>query len=232
MQVDALDLTDEASWSNKFLSTAITVQPASLLPQLAITSLTAPSSATPGQNIQVSYAVTNQGGSSASGPWFDALVLSTNGAFDGAIGILGFWTINGPVAAGVSYSSTQNVVLPNAPTGSYFLVLNVDFAQSVNQSSRAENVLSVPITLGTSVVVNPTPISLVGATLLASGAIQFTFTNTPGVSFRVFATADLSLPLSTWTLLGNVTETSPGEFQFIDARTSAGQTRFYRVRSP
>lgn len=76
------------------------------------------------------------------------------------------------------------------------------------------------------------PILLGHPALLANGAVQFTFTNTPSVSFRVFATTNVSLPLGSWTLLGNATETSPGQFQFTDLQTAGTLARFYRVRSP
>ncbi|HLH54565.1 MAG TPA: CARDB domain-containing protein [Verrucomicrobiae bacterium] len=233
LQVDESQLTDESSWSNKTLAVPIQVLPPSLLPQLAVLSLVAPSSAKPGQSIQVSYAVTNQGGSAASGPWFDYLVLSTNTTPDGMVGFSGFlglWTVSGPLPAGGTYSSSKNVALPSIANGTYFLVLDVDFGQSVNQSSRVYDIFAAPITLGNSV--GPTPIQLQQATLLANGAVQFSFANTPGITFSVFSTTDLSLPLARWTLVGNATETSPGQFQFTDSQTAGSLTRFYRVRSP
>jgi YD repeat-containing protein len=230
LQVDAGDATDESTRTNKYLAETIVVQPASALPQFAVLSLLAPGSAKPGQSIQVAYAVTNQGGGAATGPWFDVLGLSTNGTI-GTVADLGFWLVAGPVAAGSGYTSTNTVVLPSTVgDGNYYLVLNVDYAQSVNQSSRAYNVLAVPIVLGTALV--PTPIALGKAGLLANGAVQFSFTNTPGASFKVFATTNVSLPLSSWTLLGSVTEISPGQFQYTDLQTAGSLTRFYRVRSP
>ena len=230
LQVDSADMTDESTRTNKDLARPITVQPASLLPQLAVLSLLAPASASPGKSIQVTYAVTNQGASTASGPWFDALLLSTNGGIDGTVALLGFWMVPGPVAAGSSYRSTNTVVLPNLANGNYYLVLDVDYAQSVNQSSRANNILATPIVFGTTVV--PSPIVLGPAILLANGAVRFSFTNAPGASFKVLTSTNLSLPLISWTLAGNATEVSPGQFQFTDLQTAGSLTRFYRVRSP
>jgi len=76
------------------------------------------------------------------------------------------------------------------------------------------------------------PIILANATKLAGGAFQFSFTNTPGVSFTALAAANAALPLSNWTVLGAVTEVSPGHFEFTDAQAAANKQRFYRVRSP
>jgi hypothetical protein len=65
-----------------------------------------------------------------------------------------------------------------------------------------------------------------------TGAFQFAFTNTPGAVFTVLATTNPVLPLSNWTVLGGVTEVSPGHFQFADPQATNSPRRFYRVRSP
>ena len=88
---------------------------------------------------------------------------------------------------------------------------------------RVRSALSVG-TVTTIVLANPTE--------LLNGTFQFSFTNTPGASFSVLATTNLVLPLSNWTVLGAVTETSPGQFQFIDLQATNSQNRFYRIRSP
>jgi hypothetical protein len=49
---------------------------------------------------------------------------------------------------------------------------------------------------------------------------------------RTNATTNLTVPLSNWTVLTNITEISPGRFQFADAQTTNSPQRFYRVRSP
>jgi hypothetical protein len=38
--------------------------------------------------------------------------------------------------------------------------------------------------------------------------------------------------MSSWTVLGSVTEISAGEFQFTDPLAGSYPQRFYRVRSP
>jgi hypothetical protein len=61
--------------------------------------------------------------------------------------------------------------------------------------------------------------------------LQLDFTNTPGASFAVTATTNLSLARSNWTSLGTATEVAPGQFQFVDALTNR-PARFYQVHSP
>jgi hypothetical protein len=76
------------------------------------------------------------------------------------------------------------------------------------------------------------PILLTSPTLPPGGAFRFSFTNTPGVSFSVLGTTDLSLPYANWTPLGSATEVSAGQFQFTDPQATSNLNRFYRVRSP
>ena len=76
------------------------------------------------------------------------------------------------------------------------------------------------------------PISLSNAATLPSGAFYFTFPNLPALGFTVLAATNVALPMSNWTVLGSVTEVSPGQFQFTDLQATNSPQRFYRVRSP
>jgi hypothetical protein len=76
------------------------------------------------------------------------------------------------------------------------------------------------------------PIILANTSLPSGGAVQFAFTNVPGLSFTAFAAANATLPLADWTRLGTAAEVSPGHFQFSDAPATNDPQRFYRVRSP
>jgi N-acetylneuraminic acid mutarotase len=64
-----------------------------------------------------------------------------------------------------------------------------------------------------------------------NGSFSFTFTNSPGQSFTVMAATNISLPISDWTVLGGVAETSAGQYQFIDSSVSNPEY-FYRIRAP
>ena len=66
----------------------------------------------------------------------------------------------------------------------------------------------------------------------ADGTFEFGFTATPGASFRVLTTTNLSPGLTNWTTLGALTEISPGNYQFTDNDGTNNPQRFYRVRSP
>ena len=76
-----------------------------------------------------------------------------------------------------------------------------------------------------------TPALLTSPTKLETGAIQFTFRNTPGLSCTVLSTTSLAIPVDKWSSPGLAAEVLPGHYQFMDA-TPNEPVRFYRVRSP
>jgi hypothetical protein len=57
-------------------------------------------------------------------------------------------------------------------------------------------------------------------------------TNTSENTVTVLTTTNLLLPLTNWTVLGTVTDSPPGHFQFTDPQAINHPLRFYRVRSP
>jgi hypothetical protein len=57
-------------------------------------------------------------------------------------------------------------------------------------------------------------------------------TNTSENTVTVLTTTNLLLPLTNWTVLGTVTDSPPGHFQFSDPQVANRPMRFYRVRSP
>jgi galactose oxidase-like protein len=77
----------------------------------------------------------------------------------------------------------------------------------------------------------PVPTVLTQPTKLQTGAIRFTFRDTPGVNFSVLSTTDLTLPISSWADLGAAEELSPGHYQFTDSTANSPQ-RFYGLASP
>ena len=96
-----------------------------------------------------------------------------------------------------------------------------------------------PATCETQFTVTPPVIAppvLTAVAALPGGAFWFVFTNSPGgcVTFRVLATTDLLLPVSSWTVLGQATETPPGSgrYEFTDHNATNRRARFYKVVSP
>jgi hypothetical protein len=73
--------------------------------------------------------------------------------------------------------------------------------------------------------------TLLNPTILPEGNFQFTFTSSPGASFTVLGSSDLTLPRSNWTVLGSASESSLGNYQFIEP-IAGSNARYYVVRSP
>ena len=68
---------------------------------------------------------------------------------------------------------------------------------------------------------------------IVAPAFQFTFSeDTPGATFTVLATTNLSLPLNSWDVLGQPLQIGPDLFQFTDAQVTDIPQRFYHVSSP
>jgi parallel beta-helix repeat protein len=65
-----------------------------------------------------------------------------------------------------------------------------------------------------------------------SNTFRFTFTNVSSADFTALTTTNLALPLTNWTVLGNIPEISPGQFQFTDPGATNSRQRFYKVVSP
>jgi N-acetylneuraminic acid mutarotase len=115
-------------------------------------------------------------------------------------------------------NSFTSVPVWNFPPG---WTLATVFVNGIQSTSAVINI-TVPV---------PSAPMLASPTKLSNGAFQFTFTNSVGAIFGAFTTTNLSTP-SNWTALGAVAEVVPGQFLFIDSRTTNDPQRFYRVRSP
>jgi hypothetical protein len=68
--------------------------------------------------------------------------------------------------------------------------------------------------------------------VLRNGSFHLAFSGIPGSAPAVFSSPNPALPLASWTLLGQATETGPGQYEFVDAQTMNLQSRFYRVTLP
>jgi acetyl esterase/lipase len=76
------------------------------------------------------------------------------------------------------------------------------------------------------------PPQLISPIVLLDGTVQFAFTSTPGASFTMLGASDPNLPVSSWTVLGPVTEVTPGEYQFTDLQATNNPLQFYLLRQP
>jgi hypothetical protein len=117
-----------------------------------------------------------------------------------------------------SATSLGTVSLASFPPGPALVTVSVNGISSVGSVVNVIAPVPVPTTLA--------------APRIVGGSLRFTFTNNPGTIFGVLATTNLSLPLNSWSKLGGVVETAPGQFQFTDTQGISKPQRFYVIRAP
>jgi RHS repeat-associated protein len=109
---------------------------------LALTSVTAPTTATTGQDITVNWQVTNQSANAANGGWQDSVYLSTTPTITSSSTLLGSVAHTGGLAANGNYNASLTAALPALPVGDYYVIVEADSLYQQNDSSRADSVMS------------------------------------------------------------------------------------------
>ncbi|MGN6386234.1 MAG: CARDB domain-containing protein, partial [Verrucomicrobiota bacterium] len=107
-------------------------------PDLTVTSISAPASATAGQTVQVTWAVQNRGAKAATGPWVDQIFLSTDTAIGGDQ-YVGAVTFNDAIPANSSVQRTNTITLPSFGTGNRWVVIRTDAANAIYESDEGNN---------------------------------------------------------------------------------------------
>jgi subtilase family serine protease len=149
-KTDAALVVTESDEAN---NTAITAIPITVqLPDLVPTAFSTPTTTiTAGQTLQVTFTVANQGTAMASGTWIDQVRLSTDATFDTGDTFLHNVLPAGPLAAGDSYTVTnESITIPAGTTpGAYFLVFKTDVLNAVTEGNEANNtaIAAIPITV-------------------------------------------------------------------------------------
>jgi len=130
----------ESARANNILIQPIDIHAPDLVPTAA--SLT-PSSAQSGATVSLSYTVSNRGTGvvPATQAWEDHVYLSADTHLSGDDIELASTQATGPVAAGGSYTITQDVILPSVATGNYYLIVVTDGpVSSLFESDETNNV--------------------------------------------------------------------------------------------
>jgi DNA-binding beta-propeller fold protein YncE len=136
--------------------------------------------------------------------------------------------------------ATVNLLPPFAPSSDQpWLTISgvtngvVSFSFTANTGpARTAHITLLGQTISITQGIIGTPPAVTGVQMLGDGVCQFSFTNTPGASFTVLSTTNLSLPLNNWTVVGVATNTSPSGFQFTSQGTTNDPQRYYTIRSP
>lgn len=133
----------EFTLSNNVLAatnpTVLTVpQPAGLV----VTQVGPPGTAVQGAPITVSWSVQNNGaGTTSATSWSDSVYLSPTASLALAQATLvGSVAHNGALAPGASYSQTSTVTLPACPAGSFYVLVQADSGDQVNEGTATNQV--------------------------------------------------------------------------------------------
>ena len=147
----------------------------------------------------------------------------------------------GTDALPVVLPQSENLLSPFAPTVSQpWLnivstaggVVSFNFTANPNTTARAASItlLGQNISINQAAAVYPPLIFNPG--MPSNGVFQFSFANgTPGASYSVLFSTNLTIPLTNWTVIGTVPQIGPNLWQFTDSQAS-NLTRFYVIRSP
>ena len=120
---------------------------------LIVTDLTAPTQATSGLPMDVSWSVLNNGlGRTHVTSWKDAVYLSTDATLDGSDVLVDFAEHDGELFSGGSYSQTNvQMEVPRGIGGNYYLIVHTDYETKVYESDDANNTRTsdavTPVTL-------------------------------------------------------------------------------------
>ena len=115
---------------------------------LAVTNLTAPTTATWGATIPVSWTVTNQGGLATSGTWTDGIYLSNNSTFDNTAVLVGQTTSGATsIAGGASYTQSANITLPTNFTGQPYLFVVSNSQKQLLEAGYDNNIKGLALNI-------------------------------------------------------------------------------------
>ncbi len=101
--------------------------------------VTIPANALAGQDITVTYQVTNAGGNPADGSWVDSLYLSPTPTWSVSDPLLGSVDQTQDIAPGGSYTGTLTAPVPGVTPGSYYVILRTNILDTLPESTLSNN---------------------------------------------------------------------------------------------
>ncbi len=138
VKADANGVQPESDENNNLRAAALQISRPPL-PDLAVMNLIAPPDALPGQPMEISWSVTNQGPAAVSNVWTETILLSSDNIAggDSALALLTFTNV---LAPGGSVMRTHSVIIPaTGPSGLLRVGVEVDAQQTVVESNETNN---------------------------------------------------------------------------------------------
>jgi subtilase family serine protease len=141
-KADGEEVVPETSETNNTYTRTIGIGP-----DLNVLSITAPATASPGQNIVVSDTTRNMGGGTAA-PSQTQFYLSSDSTVDSDDSLLGSRSVPALTAGGYSYGSTSLSIPESASGGNWYIVAKADGGDAVPETSENNNTYSRSIKIG------------------------------------------------------------------------------------
>jgi hypothetical protein len=140
VETDTNDNVYEQNSANAvvFDTTPLVIQPVAPADLVAGT-VTIPANAVPGQNITISYQVSNDSANPAAGVWTDSLYLSPTQTWSVSDPLLGQVVEIQDLASGGSYTGTLTAPLPGVDPGSYYVIVRTNILDSIPETTLANN---------------------------------------------------------------------------------------------
>lgn len=170
---------------------------------LAVTAITPPASGVAGQNVNINYTVTNQGGPTTVGTWSDTIYLSKDGILDGSDTVLARVTHTGALSAGGSYAASPTVPLVGVLPGSYHLVIVTDSQGVVADTDRTNNTAASVNTIAVTVPAL-TPGTAFNGTIKAGQSLYYQVTLPAGKTPTFTFTGAVNGQAEVFTSLGSM----------------------------
>ncbi len=200
VKVDSTQILDENDRNNNVRASGIVRVDPTPAPNLVATVTAGPSSAVFGQNVSVSWRVSNTGNRAANGSWRDQVVLSRDQTLSNDDIPLGSQLIDGvsPFLGGAApYTRTASYQIPLTATstdGQYYIVVRTDVNAAVAESNETDN----DAAFGPFTVSRPALPNLV-ATISAPPANVSAGTNAI-VGYTIYNIGAADAPATPWTL--------------------------------
>ncbi len=131
-------------------------------PDLMVTNVSGPASATGGQAIQVTWTESNLGNGPATNTWTDQIFLADDLTL-ASEQLLGTFTVINGLAAGQTVTNTQTVTLPMFGQGNKWLVVKADAGNTLFELDKTNNtsVAAQPVAVAATLTLAISPVSFV-----------------------------------------------------------------------
>jgi hypothetical protein len=177
---------------------------------LQLTSVSGPTTATPGQLLNVSWQVSDDGPASATGNWQDSVYLSSTPTVSSTSILLGTELHTGGLSASGTYTASWTGSVPAVLPGDYYVVVQVDSLYQASDPDRSNNTLAA----GSEVA-----ISIPSLTIGTPASASFTATES-NVYYELSAAAGSSFLLA---MTGSAASTENEIYVSFNSLPTAGQ---------